>query len=35
VRLIRGWRWLDNDVVNLVATLVGSGIGLLGSRFAS
>lgn len=35
VRLIRGWRWLDNDAVNLVATLVGSGIGLLGSRFVS
>jgi uncharacterized protein (TIGR00297 family) len=35
VRLIRGWRWLDNDAVNMVATLVGSCIGLLGSRFAS
>ena len=35
VRLIRGWRWLDNDAVNLVATLVGACIGLLGSRFSS
>jgi uncharacterized protein (TIGR00297 family) len=34
VRLIRGWRWLDNDAVNLAATLVGACIGLLGSRFS-
>ena len=25
-RLIRGWRWLDNDWVNLLASVVGSGI---------
>ena len=25
VRLVRGWRWLDNDAVNLAATLVGAG----------
>jgi uncharacterized protein (TIGR00297 family) len=31
VRLIRGWRWLDNDAVNLAATVVGAGAGLLGS----
>src|SRR5205807_6066924 len=24
VRLARGWRWLDNDGVNLAATLVGA-----------
>jgi uncharacterized membrane protein len=35
VRLIRGWRWLDNDGVNLAATLAGAGVGLLGSRLAS
>jgi uncharacterized protein (TIGR00297 family) len=35
VRLIRGWRWLDNDGVNLVATLVGAGIAILGSRLSS
>ena len=35
VRLIRGWRWLDNDAVNLAATLVGACIGLLGTRFSS
>ena len=32
VRLIRGWRWLDNDGVNLAATVAGAGIGLLGTR---
>lgn len=32
VRLIRGWRWLDNDAVNLAATVVGAGAGLLASR---
>ena len=31
VRLIRGWRWLDNDGVNLAATLVGAGVMLAGS----
>jgi uncharacterized protein (TIGR00297 family) len=35
VRLIRGWRWLDNDAVNLVATLVGAGVCLAGSLLAS
>jgi uncharacterized protein (TIGR00297 family) len=35
VRLIRGWRWLDNDAVNLAATLVGAGLGLLSARFSS
>ena len=35
VRLVRGWRWLDNDGVNLVATLVGAGTAVLGWRFAS
>ena len=32
VRLIRGWRWLDNDGVNVVATLVGAGVATLGAR---
>jgi uncharacterized membrane protein len=32
VRLIKGWRWLDNDGVNLAATLVGAATALLGSR---
>ncbi len=31
VRLIRGWRWLDNDAVNLAATLVGAGTVLVAS----
>ena len=35
VRLIRGWRWLDNDAVNLAATVMGAGAGLLGARLAS
>ena len=35
VQLIRGWRWLDNDAVNLAATLVGAGLGILGTRFSS
>ena len=35
VRLIRGWRWLDNDGVNLAATLVGAGAAVLGSRLWS
>jgi uncharacterized membrane protein len=34
VQLIRGWRWLDNDAVNLAATLVGAGLGLLGARIS-
>lgn len=25
-RLIRGWRWLDNDGVNFLASIVGSGV---------
>ncbi len=29
-RLIRGWRWLDNDWVNFLASGVGSGIAVLG-----
>jgi uncharacterized membrane protein len=29
-RLIRGWRWLDNDWVNFLASAVGSGIAVLG-----
>jgi len=29
VRLVKGWRWLDNDVVNLAATLVGAGTMLI------
>lgn len=32
VRLTRGWRWLDNDVVNLAATVVGAGVCLLGQH---
>lgn len=35
VRLIRGWRWLDNDAVNLVATLVGAGAAALAARLVS
>jgi uncharacterized membrane protein len=23
----RGWRWLDNDMVNFLSSLVGAGIG--------
>src|SRR2546430_10995932 len=30
VRLTRGWRWLDNDGVNLAATLVGATVAALG-----
>jgi len=26
VVLIKGWRWLDNDGVNLAATLTGAGV---------
>ena len=29
VRLIRGWQWLDNDAVNLAATLAGAAVGAL------
>ncbi len=32
VRLIRGWQWLDNDGVNLAATLCGAVVVALGSR---
>ena len=32
VRLIRGFRWLDNDVVNLAATLCGAAVVALGAR---
>src|SRR5437764_598955 len=32
VRLTRGWRWLDNDAVNLAATLVGASVAALGSQ---
>jgi uncharacterized protein (TIGR00297 family) len=28
-RQLRGWRWVNNDVVNLLGTLVGSFVGLL------
>jgi uncharacterized protein (TIGR00297 family) len=30
VRLIRGWPWLDNDVVNVGATLTGAGVAAVG-----
>jgi uncharacterized protein (TIGR00297 family) len=30
VQLTRGWRWLDNDGVNLAATLVGATVAALG-----
>lgn len=29
VRRIRGWPWLDNDAVNLAATVVGAGVAAL------
>jgi len=32
VRLASGWRWLDNDGVNLAATLVGAAVAVLGSH---
>jgi len=35
VKLIRGWRWLDNDGVNVVATLVGAGVAALAARLVS
>jgi uncharacterized protein (TIGR00297 family) len=34
VRLARGWRWLDNDGVNLVATACGAAVAALGSHRA-
>ena len=30
VVLVKGWRWLDNDVVNLAATLAGAAVALGG-----
>ncbi|MGH7645707.1 MAG: DUF92 domain-containing protein, partial [Gemmatimonadales bacterium] len=35
LRLSRGWPWLDNDAVNLGATLAGAATGALGSRLLS
>ncbi|MGH7529036.1 MAG: DUF92 domain-containing protein, partial [Gemmatimonadales bacterium] len=35
VRLIRGTRWLDNDTVNLAATLAGGGLAALGGSALS
>jgi uncharacterized membrane protein len=32
VHLARGWRWLDNDAVNLAATLCGAAVAGLGAR---
>ncbi|MDH3457738.1 MAG: DUF92 domain-containing protein [Gemmatimonadota bacterium] len=29
-RLVRGYRWIDNDVVNLVATAIGAGVAVVG-----
>ncbi|HKW41720.1 MAG TPA: DUF92 domain-containing protein [Gemmatimonadales bacterium] len=34
VRLVRGWRWLDNDAVNFAATLTGAAVCALGLRFS-
>jgi uncharacterized membrane protein len=34
VRLARGWRWLDNDGVNLAATVCGAAVAALGSHLA-
>ncbi len=34
VRLIGGWRWLDNDGVNLAATLCGAAAAALGTRYS-
>ncbi len=34
VRLIKGFRWLDNDAVNLAATLCGAAVVVLGSRWS-
>jgi uncharacterized protein (TIGR00297 family) len=33
VRLLGGFRWLDNDAVNLAATLCGAAVGALGLRY--
>jgi uncharacterized protein (TIGR00297 family) len=35
VRLMRGVRWLDNDAVNLVTTLVGATVAALGCRLVA
>jgi uncharacterized protein (TIGR00297 family) len=35
VRLTRGWRWLDNDAVNLAATLAGAAVSGLGPLLAA
>lgn len=35
VRLIRGWRWLDNDGVNIAGTLVGAGAAAVAARLLS
>jgi len=32
VRLASGWRWLDNDGVNLATTLVGAAVAALASH---
>jgi uncharacterized protein (TIGR00297 family) len=34
VRRIRGFRWLDNDAVNLAATLCGATVAALGARLS-
>ena len=34
VRLVGGWRWLDNDAVNLTATLCGAIVAALAARRA-
>ena len=34
VRLAGGWRWLDNDGVNLAATVCGAAVAALGSHVA-
>ena len=28
VHLVRGWRWIDNNAVNLICTLVGAGVAM-------
>src|SRR5258708_21133 len=35
VKLIRGWRWLDNDGGDWVATLLGEGVAMLAGRLDS
>lgn len=32
VRLTTGWRWLDNDAVNVAATVVGAAVAVIGAR---